>query len=300
MPLPVRWMAWESIFLVSRDPDSNRAALPLPKLLAIFKPQPRGRRRCSSLTITCVASGLQGKYTTKSDVWAFAVTLWEILNLGRRVPYEHLSDEEVVQSLRQLHHAADCGNANPEDGCKEDPRSGFDYLPRPTASSKDIYDLMLECWQREETERPTFREISLFLQRKNLGYAPTSWYWAPNFGERDVLNSHTASRNELVPETERRVCSDGHRFHPKNYMDGRMTVEWGGERKETTDRGREGGRRLCIATSKCWVQLNNGILLSVNETRLRNLGFTTGFDRPSTSSRFIHFPFGQRVLAGRK
>ncbi|KAL6261704.1 hypothetical protein P5V15_006793 [Pogonomyrmex californicus] len=130
MPLPVRWMAWESIFL--------------------------------------------GKYTTKSDVWAFAVTLWEILNLGRRVPYEHLSDEEVVQSLRQLHHAADCGNANAEDSCKEDSRNGFDYLPRPTASSKDIYDLMLECWQREETERPTFREISLFLQRKNLGYAPTS------------------------------------------------------------------------------------------------------------------------------
>ncbi|TGZ54733.1 Uncharacterized protein DBV15_11768, partial [Temnothorax longispinosus] len=118
---------------------------------------------------------LPGKYTTKSDVWAFAVTLWEILNLGRRVPYEHLSDEEVVQCLRQLHHAADCGNTgNPEDSCKEDSRNGFDYLPRPTASSKDIYDLMLECWQREETERPTFREISLFLQRKNLGYAPTS------------------------------------------------------------------------------------------------------------------------------
>ncbi|XP_011263345.2 epithelial discoidin domain-containing receptor 1 isoform X2 [Camponotus floridanus] len=130
MPLPVRWMAWESIFL--------------------------------------------GKYTTKSDVWAFAVTLWEILNLGRRVPYEHLSDEEVVQSLRQLHHAADCNNVNPEDGCKEDSRNVFDYLPRPTASSKDIYDLMLECWRREENERPTFREISLFLQRKNLGYAPTS------------------------------------------------------------------------------------------------------------------------------
>lgn len=130
MPLPVRWMAWESIFL--------------------------------------------GKYTTKSDVWAFAVTLWEILNLGRRVPYEHLSDEKVVQSLRQLHHAADCNNVNSEDNCKEDSRNVFDYLPRPTASSKDIYDLMLECWRREENERPTFREISLFLQRKNLGYAPTS------------------------------------------------------------------------------------------------------------------------------
>lgn len=117
----------------------------------------------------------QGKYTTKSDVWAFAVTLWEILNLGRRVPYEHSSNEEVVQSLRRLHRAADCSDADGENnGCKESADNLFNYLPQPTACSKDIYDLMLDCWRREETERPTFREISMFLQRKNLGYAPTS------------------------------------------------------------------------------------------------------------------------------
>ncbi|KAK2586853.1 hypothetical protein KPH14_009791 [Odynerus spinipes] len=130
VPLPVRWMAWESIFL--------------------------------------------GKYTTKSDVWAFAVTLWEILNLGRRVPHEHLSNEEVVESLRRFHRATEEDGSASESGCTDGTNDLFDYLPRPTASSKDIYDLMLECWRREENERPTFREISLFLQRKNLGYAPTS------------------------------------------------------------------------------------------------------------------------------
>ncbi|XP_006568429.1 discoidin domain-containing receptor 2 isoform X2 [Apis mellifera] len=131
VPLPIRWMAWESIFL--------------------------------------------GKYTTKSDVWAFAVTLWEILNLGRRVPYEHLSNEEVVQSLRRLHRA-DCATDTDAEsgGCKENTDNLFTCLPQPTACSKDIYDLMLDCWRREESERPTFREISMFLQRKNLGYAPTS------------------------------------------------------------------------------------------------------------------------------
>ncbi|XP_015177984.1 PREDICTED: epithelial discoidin domain-containing receptor 1-like [Polistes dominula] len=130
VPLPVRWMAWESIFL--------------------------------------------GKYTTKSDVWAFAVTLWEILNLGRRVPYEHLSNEEVVESLRRFHRANEEDGSASESCGTDGTNDHFDYLPRPTASSKDIYDLMLECWRREENERPTFREISLFLQRKNLGYAPTS------------------------------------------------------------------------------------------------------------------------------
>lgn len=42
-----------------------------------------------------------------------------------------------------------------------------------------MYDLMLECWQRNDVDRPNFREINLFLQRKNLGYKPNSndtWY----------------------------------------------------------------------------------------------------------------------------
>lgn len=102
----------------------------------------------------------QGKYTTKSDVWAFGVTLWEILNLGRRLPFESFSDAEVVENLAHLHH---------DDG-------QFSYLPRPPTppTTKDIADLMNECWRRQEAERPTFREIHLFLQRKNLGYAPVT------------------------------------------------------------------------------------------------------------------------------
>ncbi|XP_054275572.1 discoidin domain-containing receptor 2-like isoform X2 [Macrosteles quadrilineatus] len=114
MALPVRWMAWESIYL--------------------------------------------GKYTTKSDVWSFGVTLWEILHLARRRPYDSLADAEVVENLGQLFR--DEGD--------------FLYLPRPAIppATKDIVDLMGECWRRNEVERPSFREIHLFLQRKTLGYAP--------------------------------------------------------------------------------------------------------------------------------
>lgn len=45
-------------------------------------------------------------------------------------------------------------------------------LPIPIGCPKEIYDLMRECWQRNESDRPRFREIHLFLQRKNLGYTP--------------------------------------------------------------------------------------------------------------------------------
>ncbi|XKL63914.1 hypothetical protein PGB90_006278 [Kerria lacca] len=109
--LPLRWMAWESVFL--------------------------------------------GKYTTKSDVWSFAVTLWEILTFAKEIPYQNLTDAQVMQNISHLHY-----------------KNGiFAYLPKPSCP-KDIFDLMLECWKRHEIERPSFREIHLFLQRKNLGYAP--------------------------------------------------------------------------------------------------------------------------------
>ena len=47
---------------------------------------------------------LQGKFTTKSDVWSFAVTLWEILTYARQQPYEELADEQVIEALARLYH----------------------------------------------------------------------------------------------------------------------------------------------------------------------------------------------------
>lgn len=50
-------------------------------------------------------------------------------------------------------------------------------LPIPLNCPREIFDLMCECWQRNESSRPNFREIHLFLQRKNLGYKPIGGYW---------------------------------------------------------------------------------------------------------------------------
>ena len=94
---------------------------------------------------------MQHRYTTKSDVWSYGVLLWEILNVAGIRPYQDLSDSDLLASLH---------NKTPPS------------LPAPRNCHRDLYDLMLECWNINETLRPSFREIHLFLQRKNLGYSP--------------------------------------------------------------------------------------------------------------------------------
>lgn len=98
----------------------------------------------------------QGKFTTKSDVWSFAVTLWEILTFAREQPFLALTDEEVIENA---------GHCYRDDNLQT-------VLSMPGNCPKEIYDLMCECWNRQESVRPTFREIHMFLQRKNMGYNP--------------------------------------------------------------------------------------------------------------------------------
>ncbi|XP_043654375.1 discoidin domain-containing receptor 2-like [Drosophila teissieri] len=111
-PMPIRWMAWESVLL--------------------------------------------GKFTTKSDVWSFAVALWEILTFAREQPYEHLSDKSVIENIGLIYRDYKM----------------HELLPMPPNCPREIYDLMCECWQRDGSSRPSFREIHLYLQRKNLGFKP--------------------------------------------------------------------------------------------------------------------------------
>ncbi|XP_046965857.1 fibroblast growth factor receptor 3-like [Vanessa cardui] len=75
------------------------------------------------------------KYWSASDVWAFAVLLWEIATLGG-FPYAELSNREVPQFLT-------------EGG----------RLPKPARASPRLYQLMTECWSENAQDRPTFSEI---------------------------------------------------------------------------------------------------------------------------------------------
>ncbi|XP_037833344.1 vascular endothelial growth factor receptor kdr-like isoform X2 [Kryptolebias marmoratus] len=75
-------------------------------------------------------------YTTQSDVWSFGVLMWEIFSLGAS-PYPGVQiDEEFCCRLK--------------DGTR---------MRAPDYSPTEIYQTMLDCWQGEPQQRPTFTEL---------------------------------------------------------------------------------------------------------------------------------------------
>ncbi|KAF6113417.1 discoidin domain receptor tyrosine kinase 1 [Phyllostomus discolor] len=95
---------------------------------------------------------LMGKFTTASDVWAFGVTLWEVLMLCRTQPFGQLTDEQVIENAGEFFR--DQGRQV--------------YLSRPPACPLGLYELMLRCWSREPEQRPPFSQMHRFLAEDAL------------------------------------------------------------------------------------------------------------------------------------
>jgi len=75
-------------------------------------------------------------FTTWSDVWSYGVTIWELFTYGN-LPYEDLSDEAVVDRIL----------------------GGRGLLNKPTKCSKEVFDIMKNCWKLEPHARIEFIEI---------------------------------------------------------------------------------------------------------------------------------------------
>ncbi|XP_076029722.1 tyrosine-protein kinase Btk29A isoform X10 [Oratosquilla oratoria] len=75
------------------------------------------------------------RFSSKSDVWAFGVLMWEVFTCGR-MPYGKLRNAEVVDRVQ----------------------SG-QVLERPTYCPETVYELMKLCWTHDVDRRPSFADM---------------------------------------------------------------------------------------------------------------------------------------------
>ena len=84
-----------------------------------------------------------GKFSEKSDVWAFGVTMWELFTLAEELPYSHLSDDEVIHNAFRRHLRQ--------------------FPSKPVACPQPVCEIMQKCWISDFQQRPTFQEINVML-----------------------------------------------------------------------------------------------------------------------------------------
>ncbi|CAO1321720.1 unnamed protein product [Diamesa serratosioi] len=75
-------------------------------------------------------------YSSKSDVWAFAIVLWEIGTLGG-FPYPTVSNHELLTFLKTGQR-----------------------LDQPENCSTYLFELMTHCWEADPDNRPSFNDIN--------------------------------------------------------------------------------------------------------------------------------------------
>ncbi|KAH7714957.1 Protein F09A5.2 [Aphelenchoides avenae] len=93
-------------------------------------------------------------FSSASDVWSYAVLLFEIFSAGR-MPYAELQAQDVLVYLQ-------VGGR----------------LEQPTLCPADVYDLMKACWHDQPSDRPTFQTIRSFFSER-LEYLSQGYGYLP-------------------------------------------------------------------------------------------------------------------------
>ncbi|XP_059061842.1 tyrosine-protein kinase Btk29A isoform X1 [Achroia grisella] len=75
------------------------------------------------------------RFSSKSDVWAFGVLMWEVFTCGQ-VPYGRMKNAEVVDMVQK-----------------------GQVLEKPKGCLNEIYNIMRMCWRHMPDDRPSFRVL---------------------------------------------------------------------------------------------------------------------------------------------
>ncbi|XP_054251126.1 ephrin type-A receptor 10 [Indicator indicator] len=108
-------------------------------------------------------------FSPASDVWSFGIVMWEVMSYGER-PYWDMSNQDVMKAV--------------EDGFR---------LPAPVNCQPPLHQLMLDCWQKERSQRPKFSHIHNILSKMVQSPEPP----------KCPTSTCTRSRSTSIPLTQR-------------------------------------------------------------------------------------------------
>lgn len=89
---------------------------------------------------TAPEAALYNTFTIKSDVWSFGVLLTEIVTKGR-IPYPGMSNAETIAQVERGYR-----------------------MPQPPSCPDPLFQIMLQCWNKEAENRPTFEYLQGTLE----------------------------------------------------------------------------------------------------------------------------------------
>jgi len=103
------------------------------------------------LALECLTQRI---FTHKSDVWAFGVTVWELLTYGES-PYSDTPVREILDKLEK-----------------------GERLEQPSIATTDIYYILIKCWLVNADARPNF--VNLANEFENMLQDPGHYLVIPN------------------------------------------------------------------------------------------------------------------------
>ncbi|XP_078682103.1 tyrosine-protein kinase Src42A-like [Branchiostoma floridae x Branchiostoma belcheri] len=89
---------------------------------------------------TAPEAALYSRFSIKSDVWSFGILLYELVTYGR-MPYPGMTNAEVLTQVEKGYR-----------------------MPCSPGCPDSLYQIMLDCWKKDECERPTFESLQWRLE----------------------------------------------------------------------------------------------------------------------------------------
>ncbi|XP_026684272.1 class II receptor tyrosine kinase-like, partial [Diaphorina citri] len=131
-PAPIRWLPWESILLITNQtPGDLKSADEISKEIATNR-----------VLMTAIGRKI-------------AIIKQQFTDLSRYHQQYKCYSRECSSSISRNATLSSCYSYE----CRKV------FLPKPSLCPRDIYDLMCDCWKRDQTMRPTFKQIYSFMKR---------------------------------------------------------------------------------------------------------------------------------------